>query len=236
MFDVIEDPRSGNATRHPFGSILFIALCAMLCGMDHCEDFVRFAKAREAWLKQWIALPNGIPCGNTFLRVFAAIDPAAFTECLAAFVTRICPELAGKLVAIDGKTLRGSRKADESTVQIVSAWASQRPDARSESRRHQEQRNHRRAQTPAPSQPQRQHRQPRRHGSATQNRHRHHPSRSGLPVSSQRQSRHTPCRRPGLLRRRRKSAIRPGKKRYRHHIRTPRQRSRSDRETRLYRH
>lgn len=123
MFDVIEDPRSGNATRHPFGSILFIALCALLCGMDHCEDFVRFAKAREAWLKKWIALPNGIPCGNTFLRVFAAIDPAAFTECLTALVTRICPELAGKLVAIDGKTLRGSRKADESTVQIVSAWA-----------------------------------------------------------------------------------------------------------------
>jgi predicted transposase YbfD/YdcC len=123
MFDVIEDPRSGNATRHPFGSILFIALCAMLCGMDHCEDFVRFAKAREDWLKKWIALPNGIPCGNTFLRVFAAIDPAAFTECLTALVTRICPELAGKLVAIDGKTLRGSRKTDESTVQIVSAWA-----------------------------------------------------------------------------------------------------------------
>ncbi len=34
MFDIIEDPRSGNATRHPFGSILFIALCAILCGID----------------------------------------------------------------------------------------------------------------------------------------------------------------------------------------------------------
>jgi predicted transposase YbfD/YdcC len=123
MFDVIEDPRSGNATRHPFGSILFIALCALLCGMNTCEDFVRFAKAREEWLRKWISLPNGIPCANTFLRVFAAIDPVAFTECLAAFVTRICPELAGRLVAIDGKTLRGSRKADESTVQILSAWA-----------------------------------------------------------------------------------------------------------------
>jgi hypothetical protein len=123
MFDVIEDPRTGNATRHPFGSILFISLCALLCGMNTCEDFVRFAKAREEWLKKWIDLPNGIPCANTFLRVFAAIDPVAFTECLAAFVGRLCPELAGRLVAIDGKTLRGSRKADESTVQIVSAWA-----------------------------------------------------------------------------------------------------------------
>lgn len=68
-----------------------------------------------------IALPNGIPCANTFLRVFAAIDPASFMECLAAFVTRICPDLEGKLVAIDGKALRGSRKADESTVKILCA-------------------------------------------------------------------------------------------------------------------
>lgn len=123
MFDVIEDPRSGNATRHPFGSILFIALCALLCGMNTCEDFVRFAKAREEWLEKWIPLPEGITCANTFLRVFAAIDPVAFTECLAAFVARICPDLAGRLVAIDGKALLGSRKPDESTVQIVSAWA-----------------------------------------------------------------------------------------------------------------
>lgn len=123
MFEVIEDPRGGNATRHPFGSILFIALCAVLCGMDTCEDFVRFAKARREWLEKWIALPKGIPCGNTFLRVFAAIDPQRFTQCIAEFVAGICPDLSGQLVALDGKTLRGSRKADESTVQIVSAWA-----------------------------------------------------------------------------------------------------------------
>lgn len=123
MFDVIEDPRGGNATRHPFGSILFIALCSILCGMDTCEDFVRFAKARKDWLEKWIDLPKGIPCANTFLRVFAAIDPLRFAECIAQYIVRICPELADELVAIDGKTLRGSRKADESTVQIVSAWA-----------------------------------------------------------------------------------------------------------------
>jgi hypothetical protein len=71
MFDVIEDPRSGNATRHPFGSILFIALCAILCGMDTCEDFVRFAKAREEWLREWINFSNSTPCGNTFLPVLS---------------------------------------------------------------------------------------------------------------------------------------------------------------------
>ncbi len=51
MFDVIEGPGTENATRHSFGSIPFIAPCAILCGMDTCEDFVCFAKAREEWLK-----------------------------------------------------------------------------------------------------------------------------------------------------------------------------------------
>ncbi len=91
--------------------------------MNTCEDFVRFAKAREQWLRKWIDLPNCIVCANTFLRVFAAIDPVSFTGCLAAFVSRTCPDLAGKLVAIDGKALRGSRKADESTVRILSVRA-----------------------------------------------------------------------------------------------------------------
>jgi len=91
--------------------------------MDTCEDFVRYAKGRKEWLEKWIDLPEGIPCANSFLRIFAAIDPAVFGECLLNFVTTLSPDLKGRLVNIDGKTLRGSRKADESTVQIVSAWA-----------------------------------------------------------------------------------------------------------------
>lgn len=123
MFDLLEDPRTSNATRHPFGSLIFIALSSIICGMDTCEDFARFAKARKDWLCKWIELPHGIPCANTFLRLFAAIDPAEFGECLLAFVKTFSPELKDRLINIDGKTLRGSRKTDESTVQIVSAWA-----------------------------------------------------------------------------------------------------------------
>ena len=93
MFDLLEDPRTGNATRHPFGSLIFISLSAIICGMDTCEDFVRYAKARKAWLKKWVALPNGISCANTFLRLFAAIDPAVFGECLIAYVTQLAPDL-----------------------------------------------------------------------------------------------------------------------------------------------
>jgi len=104
MFDVLEDPRKSNATLHPFGSIIFISLSAILCGMDTCEDFVRYAKGRKEWLEKWIDLPEGIPCANSFLRIFAAIDPAVFGECLLNFVTTLSPDLKGRLVNIDGKT------------------------------------------------------------------------------------------------------------------------------------
>jgi len=95
MFEILEDPRKGNATLHPFGSLIFISLSAIICGMDTCEDFVRFAKGRKEWLQKWIALPNGIPCANTFLRLFAAIDPEIFGECLVAYVTTLAPDLKG---------------------------------------------------------------------------------------------------------------------------------------------
>ena len=52
MFDVIEDPRSGNATSHPFDSILFIAL--------------NLLKTETAKLKE--------PIRDK--RIFAALDPS----------------------------------------------------------------------------------------------------------------------------------------------------------------
>lgn len=125
VFDSLPDPRNGPSTKHYFGEILFISLAAMLAGMDTCADFVRFAQGREQWLRRWLELPNGIPCANTFLRIFATIDTEAFYACLREFVLLQAPQLADKLIALDGKALRGSRKNGSVTVQMVSAWIAQ---------------------------------------------------------------------------------------------------------------
>ena len=96
-FGVIEGPRSSNATPHPFGFLHFMALGAMLCGMDTCEDFVGFAKAREPWLRKWMILPNGIPYGNTILRVFAAMpmEPIRGKHIFAALVPAYLESIIG---------------------------------------------------------------------------------------------------------------------------------------------
>ena len=43
-----------------------------------------FCDANKAWFAKWIDLPNGTPCGNTFARVFEAIDPESFAQCIVS--------------------------------------------------------------------------------------------------------------------------------------------------------
>lgn len=124
-FHSLGDPRQGRHPRHYFGEIIFIALAAMICGSEGFDDFERFAKARESWLRKRIKLPGGLPSDDTFRRIFTAIDPDKFCECFASFVIAISGTLRSQLIAIDGKTLRHSfDNADPSTsLHLISAWA-----------------------------------------------------------------------------------------------------------------
>ena len=124
-FENLTDPRDGRAKRHYFGEVLFIALAAMVSGMDDFEDFERFAQEREQWLRRWLKLPNGTPSDDTFRRIFTALDPEGFGECFTAYTAGLARRLGQELVAIDGKTLRGSfQAADKSdALHLISAWA-----------------------------------------------------------------------------------------------------------------
>jgi predicted transposase YbfD/YdcC len=123
VFASIQDPRNGGNTRHHFGEILFIAFAAVLCGVRTYELMEGFAELREEWLRKWLKLPNGIPCYNTFSRVFQAIEPGAFAACIAEHLGRLGFEMQGGQIAIDGKALRGSRSGETTHLHAVSAWA-----------------------------------------------------------------------------------------------------------------
>ncbi len=107
-FANLTDPRNGKAKLHYFGEILFIALAAMICGMEGFDDFARFAQLREKWLRKHLKLPSGTPSDDTFRRIFTALDPKNFLPCFIAYVTAVRPDLTDELIAIDGKTLRHS--------------------------------------------------------------------------------------------------------------------------------
>jgi len=125
-FADLADPRVARTRLHPLLSVIAIALCGVICGADSWVEVAAFGEARRAWLATWLALPGGIPSHDTFGRVFAALDPAAFEACFAGWVRAVAQATGGQVVAIDGKVARGShdRRAGRGALGLVSAWAS----------------------------------------------------------------------------------------------------------------
>jgi hypothetical protein len=62
------------------------------------------ANAQHAWLKTFLELHHGIPCEDTFGRVFARIDPAGFEACFIRWTRDLAAATEGRLVPIDGKS------------------------------------------------------------------------------------------------------------------------------------
>jgi len=67
-----------------------------------------FGWAKLEWLSQFLALPNGIPSHDTCGRVFRRLDPKALERCFSKWMAALAEVSAGRLVAMDGKTLRPS--------------------------------------------------------------------------------------------------------------------------------
>jgi predicted transposase YbfD/YdcC len=128
-FETIEDPRCGWKIEHKLLDILVIAVCAVLGEAESFEDIALYGRCKQGWLRQFLALPNGIPSHDTFRRVLMLVDPDAFERCFLGCVRAVfrSDEDAPRQVAIDGKTVRGSfdRKRGRSPLHLVSAYATE---------------------------------------------------------------------------------------------------------------
>ena len=126
MFSDIEvhhDPRASNA-RHFLTDILVIAILAVMTGADDYPGVVEYGRDEESFLKSVLRLPHGIPSISTFRRVFAALKPSALAGMMSRWAGELAGTLAGKQIAIDGKTLRRSFEHgwDKSGLHLVTAW------------------------------------------------------------------------------------------------------------------
>ena len=124
-FDALEEPRMARTRMHSLNDILVITICGFVCGIDTWVDLELFAKAKLAWFKTFLELPNGIPSHDTFGRLFAALDAVEFSRCFARWMRGISKATDGQVIAIDGKTLRRSfdTAGEKAAIHMVSAWA-----------------------------------------------------------------------------------------------------------------
>jgi predicted transposase YbfD/YdcC len=107
FFGDIPDPRGCN-TIHSLSDILVLAFCAVMCGAQGWVDVEMFGKSKLTWFKTFLQLPAGIPSHDTFGRVFAVLNPDAFERCFTAWMSSLVSLGGGKLIAIDGKSIRRS--------------------------------------------------------------------------------------------------------------------------------
>jgi predicted transposase YbfD/YdcC len=125
-FEELEDPRLDNHNRrHCLEDILVITILGAICGADNWAEICEFGQAKEDWLKTFLSLPNGIPSHDTFGRVFSLLNPGVFERCFCNWINSLAINVAGEIIPIDGKTLRGAhnRKKGQKALHMVSAWA-----------------------------------------------------------------------------------------------------------------
>ena len=126
-FDTLTDPRVERTRKHPLVNILFIAVCGVLSGANSFASIHEFGTDRRQWFARFLDLTNGIPSDDTFGRVLARLNPAEFEKALLSWIRAVQEITEDRLVAIDGKTLRGSydRRDGKAAIHMVSAWAAE---------------------------------------------------------------------------------------------------------------
>lgn len=123
-FAELRDPRVERNREHLLEEIFLIAIAAVLSGAESWNDIADYGEDKREWLQTFLTLPGGIPSHDTFNRVFQALDPAEMEKGFVAWVSSIARLTAGEVVAIDGKTLCGTRETGKKQlVHMVSAWA-----------------------------------------------------------------------------------------------------------------
>jgi predicted transposase YbfD/YdcC len=129
-FESLFDPRHTRNRKHLLVDIAVIAVCGILCGCDGPTAIHRWAALQADWLRQHLALSNGIPSRDCIRRLLLALKPEAFQRCFQDWITHALAtddSHRQRLVAIDGKTNRRSHDHAKGlgALHIVSAWASE---------------------------------------------------------------------------------------------------------------
>jgi predicted transposase YbfD/YdcC len=125
ILEEVPDPRVTATVDHDLPDVLAIALCTILCGGDSFYDMEEFGEVRLDWLKTFLRLRNGAPTHDTYNRIFQAIDPDQFSDCLSRWTQSVRAVLGGEVVALDGKAMRRALRKGEDPRVIVSAWATE---------------------------------------------------------------------------------------------------------------
>jgi predicted transposase YbfD/YdcC len=123
----IPDHRIPGMVSYPLDEILLATLTGVVCGADDWEGIEEVASGALDWLRGFLPFANGIATAQTFRKVFRLLDSQALARSFAAWAASIRGAAEGEVIAVDGKTLRGSKTASDGTgaLHLISAYATE---------------------------------------------------------------------------------------------------------------
>lgn len=124
-FDGLNDTRQEGKVWHRLTDILFIVTSGIICGYDEWDMIHEWASApaSQKWLKEYIALANGMPSLSTIKRGFGILDPEEFSIRFIDWMKESLKLPDKDVIAVDGKTSRGSKgqSKEQKALHMVSA-------------------------------------------------------------------------------------------------------------------
>jgi len=126
-FRNIEDPRIERNKDYPLIEVIVITVLAVMAFAEGWEDIEVYGCAKLVWLRRFLPLRNGIPKHDVYRRVFVRLQPDAIEYCFRAWVRDISEQVYQEIIAVDGKTSRGSFNSRDGTspLHLVSAFATE---------------------------------------------------------------------------------------------------------------
>ena len=129
VFAVIPDFRKPRGKRHPLAAIFALACCAMLCGARSYSAIAAWGRNYGARIAQALGFTHATPCAATLHTIFRYVNRDEFEAHLGAWADQVVGSLSPecetptRVVALDGKTLRGSKKQGAPGTHLLSALA-----------------------------------------------------------------------------------------------------------------
>ena len=125
---MLPDPRQARGKRHPLAAMVALAVAATLCGYRSYTAMAEWGRIYGADLRRALGFTREHPpCAATFFQLFRRLDRGALDACLGRWQAQVLATLPAdeapvvQALAIDGKTLRGSRKQGAPLTHLLSA-------------------------------------------------------------------------------------------------------------------
>ncbi|MCM3885210.1 ISAs1 family transposase [Frankia sp. R82] len=126
VFAQVADPRKRRGTRHRLPVVLTLATCAVLAGARSFTAIAEWAADAGETVRDRLGIVR-VPDASTFRRVLARLDADALDTALGAWAAAATTPTKGRRrrIAVDGKTLRGSRHGDRPGRHLLAAFDQQ---------------------------------------------------------------------------------------------------------------